>query len=48
MQVRWKELLIHLTIWLVAELVLNLTGLDELSNYSEFVLQQNSLELRRA
>ncbi len=47
-RVHWKELLLNLTLWFVAEIILNLTGLNDLSNYSEFFLQQNRLELRRA
>jgi len=48
LRVNWKELLIPLTVWLLAEMILNLTGLNDLSNYSEFVLQQNRPEFRRA
>ena len=48
LQVYWKELLLHLILWLTVELILNLTELNDLSNYSEFVLQQHKLELRRA
>lgn len=44
----WKEFLLHLMLWLLAEIILNLTELSDLSNYSEFVLQQNQFELRRA
>ncbi len=47
-RVHWKELLLHLILWLATELILNLTELSDLSNYSEFVLQQNRLELRKA
>ena len=47
-RVNWKELLIHLTLWVAAEMILNLTGLNDLSNYSEFVSRQNRLELWRA
>lgn len=47
-QIHWKTLFLNLTLWLAAEIVLNLTGLDDLSNYSEFIFQQNGFELRRA
>ncbi len=45
-RVYWKELFIHLTIWVIAEMLLDLTGLNDLSNYSEFILQQNEIEYR--
>jgi hypothetical protein len=45
-RIHWKDLLIHFTLWLVAEMILDLAGLNDLSNYSEFVLQQNKIELR--
>lgn len=46
--VAWKKVPLHLILWLAVEMILNLTELNDLSNYSEFVLQQNRLELRRA
>jgi hypothetical protein len=46
-RVNWKELLINLTFWLVSEMILDLTGLNDLSNYSEFILQQHKIEFQR-
>ena len=51
MKARWKRLVLEITVWLVAEIVLNLLGLDNLADYSEFIFQSkfllvsNSLEL---
>ncbi len=41
MQVRWKKLLSKIAIWLMAEILLNLLGLDNLADYSEFVFEKN-------
>lgn len=38
MKIRWKKLLFRVVIWFVAELALNLIGLDDLADYEEFVL----------
>ncbi|VEP16559.1 conserved hypothetical protein [Hyella patelloides LEGE 07179] len=50
MKVRWKILLTSMTMWLIGEFVLNLVGLDEFADYSEFLqdkirLNGNSLNL---
>ncbi|MDJ0571833.1 MAG: hypothetical protein QNJ53_22700 [Pleurocapsa sp. MO_192.B19] len=37
MKVIWVKLIIKILIWLIAEILLNLIGLDELADYSEFV-----------
>jgi len=37
MNIQWKKLLLTTTIWLVTEIILNLLGLDNLADYSEFV-----------
>ena len=37
MSVQWHRLLSQLTIWLVVEIILNLMGLDDVADYSEFV-----------
>ena len=37
MKIHYHELLLKLTIWLVVEIVLNLMGLDDMADYSEFV-----------
>ncbi|NEP86047.1 MAG: hypothetical protein F6K18_04005 [Okeania sp. SIO2C2] len=41
MQVRWKILLVKITVWLSLEIWLNLVGLDYLADYSEFIFEQN-------
>lgn len=38
MQVYWQKLFAKMMFWLLAELVLNLVGLDNLADYSEFLL----------
>jgi hypothetical protein len=37
MNIQWKKLLLTTTIWFVTEIILNLLGLDNLADYSEFV-----------
>ena len=37
MKIHYHELLLKLTIWLAVEIVLNLMGLDDMADYSEFV-----------
>lgn len=40
MQTRWKKLFVKVTAWLAAEIILNLLGLDNLADYSEFIYEQ--------
>jgi ion channel-forming bestrophin family protein len=40
MQIKWKKLLIKLSVWIVTETLLNFLGLDNLADYSEFVFEQ--------
>jgi hypothetical protein len=37
MQVRWQQLMVKLTVWMAAEVILNLVGTDSLADYSEFL-----------
>ncbi len=37
-----NKLISKIVIWLVAEILLNFLGIDELADYSEFVLENNS------
>lgn len=37
-----NQLLLKIVIWLVAEILLNLLGIDDLADYSEFVFEKNS------
>ena len=38
---RWKKLLFNLSVWLTAEIVLTVLGLDNLADYGEFIAQSN-------
>lgn len=35
----WKALIIRTTVWLAAEIMLNMIGLDDLADYSEFLFE---------
>jgi hypothetical protein len=37
MQVYWKTLMLKIVGWIIAEVILNFAGLDNLANYSEFI-----------
>lgn len=39
MNVQWNRLIARVAIWVVAEVVLNLIGLDTLADYSEFFFE---------
>jgi len=41
MKLEWKKVLVKTTVWLAAEIVLNLVGLDNLADYSEFIYEQD-------
>ena len=36
----WLKMIAKLTFWLVAEIVLNFMGIDDLADYSEFVFDK--------
>ena len=38
-QIHWKMLLVKFAIWLVAEVVLSLYGLDNIADYSEYLFR---------
>lgn len=40
MSAPWKHLIVKTTFWIAAEVLLNVTGLDNLADYSEFMEQQ--------
>jgi hypothetical protein len=42
MQAQWQKTFQQLMFWLVAEIILNLSGLDNLADYSEFVFEPES------
>ncbi|MGK7889125.1 MAG: hypothetical protein AB4042_07300 [Leptolyngbyaceae cyanobacterium] len=41
--VRWRSLLAKTTVWLAAEIILGIMGLDHLADYSEFMIQRQML-----
>ena len=45
MKIRWKILLASITMWLVSEISLNLVGLDEFADYSEFLQDKSHLSV---
>ncbi len=40
MKRQWKTIWVKATIWLVTEILLNLLGLDNLADYSEFLFEK--------
>jgi hypothetical protein len=42
---QWRKPLVKILFWLMTEAVLNLSGLDVLSNYGEFVFAQKSIDI---
>jgi hypothetical protein len=45
MKVQWKKMVVKITVWVAAEIILNLIGLDNLANYTEFVYEQDMVIL---
>ncbi|NET35185.1 MAG: hypothetical protein F6K19_24680 [Cyanothece sp. SIO1E1] len=43
MQIKWRKLFLKTTVWLSAEIVLTLIGLDNVADYSEFMTQSRVL-----
>jgi hypothetical protein len=43
MQALWQKILIKITLWLIVEIILNLLGLDNLADYSEFVFEGKAM-----
>ena len=41
MQGQWPKIVKKLTFWLITEVMLNLAGLDNLADYSEFLFERN-------
>ncbi|MEM6404499.1 MAG: hypothetical protein AAF378_22995 [Cyanobacteria bacterium P01_A01_bin.84] len=39
MNVRWRKLLLKTSFWIATEILLNLIGIDDLADYSEFVFE---------
>lgn len=42
MTIRWKFTLSRLLIWFTAELILSMLGMDDLADYSEFLLERST------
>lgn len=40
MSIKWNKLLAYLFLWIVSEVILNVTGLDDLADYSEFLFDR--------
>ena len=40
MQFQWHKLINKVIFWLLAEIILNLVGLDNMADYSEFLLTE--------
>ena len=40
MKMQWKKIWVKTTIWLLTEIILNLLGLDNLADYSEFLFEK--------
>ncbi|KAI9130528.1 hypothetical protein [Acaryochloris sp. CCMEE 5410] len=43
MTVRWRQLIVSLSLWLLAELVLNWVGIDDLVDYSEYLFERQAI-----
>ena len=38
----WSPILVKVVIWLTAEILLNVLGLDDLADYSEFIFERHA------
>ncbi|MGK7878134.1 MAG: hypothetical protein AB4426_33955 [Xenococcaceae cyanobacterium] len=45
MQLKWKKLIAKIVIWLAAEILLNLVGIDDFADYSEFIFERHVIGL---
>ena len=43
-RVRWNRLVANVTVWLVAEVILGMFGVDHLADYSEFIFHDRSMD----
>ena len=43
MKINYRQLLVKLLTWFVAEIVLNYVGLDNLADYSEYLKEQSTV-----
>ncbi len=42
MNIRWQKLLVKISFWLATEIILNLVGIDDLADYSEFIYENKN------
>jgi hypothetical protein len=45
MNAQWRKVIIRLSIWLMAEILLSCLGIDDLADYSEYLYERNSIVL---
>lgn len=45
MTIRWQQLLVSLGLWLIAEVFLNLAGIDDLADYSEYLFDRHLISV---
>ena len=38
---QWKNFLVKITLWLIAEIWLGYVGMDDLADYSEFIFERH-------
>ena len=49
MEIKWNKLIINIAAWAIAEVTLNLMGLDTLADYSEFLVNKHQIiDVQRA
>ena len=46
MKFQWQNLLLKAVVWLSAEVILNLIGLDDMADYGEFVLEHKPVSIK--
>ena len=44
MQVKWKKLIVKITVWLFIEVLFSFLGLDNLADYSEYVFEKHLVD----
>ena len=48
-QINWQSLIVKICLWLLIEAVFNLIGIDDLADYSEFLLMpKTSIQTERS
>lgn len=41
MKMQWQKVFVKTTVWLTAEVLLSLLGIDDLADYSEFIFERH-------